>query len=892
MRMRNTTAWLLVLAAFGFSGCKKPAPPVGLVPDPDHHLPEKTDVEVAEWLKLSRPELNHTFEDWKSAATKLIDTGRSNKDSLLLLPKLRPVLTLPVFQNARFSPRAGMSLPVYLEEGHRDAEVARHLARYGDADGALLLTDPADSALRAEIEALRPARNYPVEWTRLVALAQFVAELRLAGGETQGAAMLINIHQQLRIVLDPKAAAGPLGSALLPGGRRALKAGAAAWTEVLKTGYAGDVTAALDAWGEVPAPAPAVTPGAGREAVAKLFPRSSELHAATALGAASARVFDLLSLPLPADELEGVAAFFDGQDKLAELAVMYRPRAGQVYPDPTYLAQCLADYGLTGQDTETAKGTLRQTFALGALSYEVSLIPRGSAVGGLVRVADAKGTAAPAFLPADSRDFGAVHFDRTFDQDRLAVAPEQRSADTVAVTKAAEVRRIGPPAPERGRFLELPGAMSVILRRLEGYDLLASLTFRWDRGQNDSALARLAVPLWSAYGAPRFDPVFDAGSSHMDLVWEDAAMRYTLRLPHDDEQSPEFMAEDKRGASGAPERQKAAVTFDRDQRAARLAAGQPFKRIPRQFDDAAPVKLGVSRADVEAAMPATQSVRKTQIDDGWNVFFLKPPPATGAATPEQLFVRFGPDDKVAELRLRYRERPVAKGDPTPTLLARLTAGSGAPEVIPSRWASLWALLPPQKPAPAAYRWKDDVTVMTLQRDAGGAEVTLRALPADGSAPELPPLRFCSRGVESCSLGDTREAVLKHWKITDPTTTKDGGVVLPMAKSSPYEAVVAYFDNDKVVRVLSYHRLKPHFQTSEVPVALQEAWGRDIDHLGSVRRYEGAAEGVLGGYGWHDDVTRVRTFSTDSDQGPRLNTEWREWPAAASVTPPKGVAAAK
>jgi hypothetical protein len=201
---------------------------------------------------------------------------------------------------------------------------------------------------------------------------------------------------------------------------------------------------------------------------------------------------------------------------------------------------------------------------------------------------------------------------------------------------------------------------------------------------------------------------------------------------------------------------------------------------------------------------------------------------------------------------------------------------------------LWSDLPPQKPTPALYRWRDDTTVMTLQRDAGGAEVTLRDAPADRpNGVELPPLRFLSRGVDGCSLGDSRSSVLERWKITDPTTTSDGGVVLPMTKSSPYAYVVAYFDNDKVVRVLTFHKMRPGFQAAEVPAALQEAWGRNIDHLGCVRRQETPGASVLGGFGWHDDVTRARTFALDRDQGPQLHTEWREWSPAA----PKDVAAA-
>jgi hypothetical protein len=889
--MRSTAAWLVVLAAAGAGGCKRNAVPVAVVEDPSTRLPETTAVAVADWINLARPELDRRCDDELSTAAKLLDVTRGDRRSLQLLPKLRPVLTLPVFQTARFSPRAGLSLPPYLEEGKKDAAVALHLARHGDADGALLLAGASDAPLRQEIEAQRAGRNYPVEWTRLVALAQFVNELRLARGAADApdaAANLIQLHQQLRLVLDPKAAAGPLGAALLPGGRHTLEAAAKAWGDARKTGLAGDVTAALGAWGEAPEPAPALAPGAGRAELERVFPPAGNAHAAVALGAAAPRAFDLLTLPLPCDEFDGAAAFLDGQGRLAELVAFYRPRAAQVYPEPAYLTQRLADFGFPGQEAPAAKGALRCTAAAG-LTYDVTLVPRGSSLGGLVRVTDGKGPSAPAFTPPDPRDFGAVHFDRTFDQNRLAIAPEQRSADSVTVTKAAEVRRVAPPGPERGRALALPPGASVQLRRLEGYDLLAGVTVRWDRGENAAALGGLAVPLWAAYGAPRFEAVADPAGGHLALAWEGESMRYTLRLPHDQDQPPEFDAEDLRGASGAAEREKAAQTFDRDQRAARLAAGKPLQRIPRAFEEASTVRLGMPRAEVQAALPASQSLRKAELADGWNVLFLKPPPASGAATPQQFLVRFGPDGAVAELRLRYLERYIPKGDPTPSLLARLTAKSGAPETLPSPWAGLWADLPPQKPSPALYRWRDDTTAMTLQRDAGGAELTLRDCPADRpGGVELPPLRFCSRGIDGCALGDDRREVLQRWKITEPTLTSDGGVMRPAKKSGPYEAVVAYFENGKVVRVLAFHRAKANFQASEVPVALQQWWGSDLDHLGCVRHQDVPAGKVVAGFGWHDDVTRVWAFALDSDQGPRLHTEWREWPVPA---PAKGVAAA-
>jgi hypothetical protein len=664
MSMRFLGFWLLALATIGLSGCRRNAAPTGLVEDPDNHLPEATEVAIADWLTLSRPELDQKFEDWKSTASKLLDVARGDRQSVLLLPKLRPVLTLPVFQDARFSPRVGLSLPPYADDGGKDAALAIHLARFGDADGALLLTDPADAALRKEIEALRPGRNYPVEWTRLVALAQFVGELRTARDDRVGAASLIHLHEQLRIVLDPKAAAGPLGSTLLAGGRRALEQAEVAWDEAKKTGFSGDVKSALAAWGEVPPPVPALVPGASRQALERVFPPFGKSHAVTALGAANARAFDLLSVPLPVEEMEGITAFLDAQDKLSQFAFLYRPRASQTYPDPAYVAQRLASYGVNGQDAPTVHGTFHQVFASNDLNYDVTLIPRGSTFGALVRVFDSKGVVAPSFLPPDPRDFGAVHFDRTFDQNRLAVAPEQRSTELVTVTKGAELERVAPPGAERGRTVSLPAAASLQLKRLEGYDLLSALAFRWDRGENATALDLLAVPLWAAYGAPRFEPEEDLSGGHLSLIWEDATMRYTLRLPHDEDQPPEFSAEDKRGATGASEREKLALTFDRDQRTARLAAGKPLQRVPRAFDEASTVKLGMPRTEVEAALPASQSLRKSAIERGWSVIFLNPTAGFGSA-PMRRSLNCGCDTTSASCR-KATKRPHCSPDSPPS----------------------------------------------------------------------------------------------------------------------------------------------------------------------------------------------------------------------------------
>ena len=48
------------------------------------------------------------------------------------------------------------------------------------------------------------------------------ARFKLANGEVDGATELVLLHRQLRQLLDARAAAGPLGAALLPCDRRAL----------------------------------------------------------------------------------------------------------------------------------------------------------------------------------------------------------------------------------------------------------------------------------------------------------------------------------------------------------------------------------------------------------------------------------------------------------------------------------------------------------------------------------------------------------------------------------------------------------------------------------------------------------------------------------------------
>jgi hypothetical protein len=887
------TNWLrggVLLAAVALAGCGSTAP---VAPPPvveeEPRLPEKADADLAAWLSLPRAELAKLADDWKGTVDRLQETARTDRQSVTLLPRLMPALSVPVFREARFSDKAGFSLPPYLADGAKDDDVALHLARHGDAEAALKLADPGHADVLRTIESGRGPRNYPLEWTRLVALAMHAAQLRLANGEADGAAELVQMHKQLRGLLDDRAAAGPLGAALLPAGRRALQEAAAAWREGGKKKLAEDVASALSFWGDAPAPDPLVPTGAPAADVARAFGAPARGHTVPALGAAAGRAFDLLALPVPSEELAGVVAFLGDGGRLAELLFVYKPRVGQFLPEPVHLAHHLVEHGYAGGPATQGYGVHRQTYQGGGRVYEVTVVPRGTAAGGLVRVHD--GThAAPAALPADARDLGAAGLDRSFDQNRLALAPGLPSADPFVVTQPAEVARVVLPGLAEGERKELPPASAAVLRRLGRYNVLASLAVRWSARENETSLARLAVPLWASFGRAQVEGGEDADGGYLALTWEDARTRFSLRLPHNLDQGSEFVAEDRGGADGAGRRQADVQVHDQSERAKRLAEGRPLVRLPRGLAEVEPfVALGMPRAQALAALRQSPSIRQSAIPGGVSRVYNAEQADGAAYFPTQGFVRFGPDDKVAEIRARFTELPRARDDRRPTLLARLSAPpNGAPDAFRADWAGVWADLPPQKPTPALYRWADDRTVMTLQRDAGGAEVTLRDCPpAEPLGVRLPPLEFCGRGVEGCALGDRRADVLKRWKVAGPAPAADGRLVLALPAESPYEATVAYFDGNKVARVLAYHRSAKPLERKDVPAALQEAWARDLDRLGAVRRQEAGGGLALPALGWHDDRTRVRTFAQETERGPRLFTEWREWP----VTAPAGAVAA-
>src|SRR5262249_53574852 len=232
-----------------------------------------------------------------------------------------------------------------------------------------------------------------------------------------------------------------------------------------------------------------------------------------------------------------------------------------------------------------------------------------------------------------------------------------------------------------------------------------------------------------------------------------------------------------------------------------------------------------------------------------------------------------------EIRVRYQHGP-APARPGASLLDKLTKENGAPAEDSSDWTKLWSDLPAQKPAATRYSWSDDRTFLTCQRDGGGYEVSVRENPLNPQQSRaLPPLTFCKGGPEGCQLGQDKAAVLRAWKAEGAEPTAEGAIPLVPARSSPYDLVLAWFEGGKVTRVIARHRAVVTPNRSDSTAALQEAWSRDVDQLGWLRRQDVTESGAVQAYGWHDDRTRVRAFVQDSEQGLRLLTEWRGWPVA-------------
>ncbi|MFO0842390.1 MAG: hypothetical protein U0797_08350 [Gemmataceae bacterium] len=666
------------------------------------------------------------------------------------------------------------------------------------------------------LDALKAERNYPVEWTRLVGLVQVSSQIKLATGDPDGAMMLAAVHRQLGEVLDKKAAEGPLGAALLTAGRTAMERAAAAWRDKRhnKPGLAEDAETALKGWAAATA-APALPFGAPAKEVELLFGTPARGQAVLAdTPERVERVIDLLGLPLPGEGATVVVAFLDANGKLAEWQVAYRAKIDTLYNSPAQLAFRLSEAGFTAGKEDNTKNLYQQPFAAGDVVVEATRCNRSPALGGLVRITSKGG---PAVAPRRSlRDFGPVHLDRGYEANRLALHPPT-GGPKVAVKDVQAVKRVA-------KVLDTPTPDHVTLQRDKDADLLNLVELAWPAGETANALEKLLPSLWDDYGPGKLEDLQDQAGEYLAFTWSDQATRVRLRLGFDD-RGPSLSARDTQPADQAKARVELARKIDRQERHARISGGKADERLSRSpgrvnETSLAGLKLGQSKAEAEKALPKSKQYRRKELPDGVSVTFLTPPDKQMPYWAKQLLVRYH-EGRVAEVRLRYQRGPaiVKKGEP---LLQSLLDASGAPESPRPAWAGLWGDVP-NAARPVYYRWRDDRTVRTYQSDEGGMEVTWLDRPPEAEGLEGPAWQFVSTGIPHCKLGDPRSEVEAYFKA--PATTSEGGEVYRTADSSPYEMVVAWYEGDKVSRVLAWHRQRCGGTPKEVADTLSTAWAR-------------------------------------------------------------------
>jgi hypothetical protein len=864
--MRNY--WLGLMFLFlsaALAGCGSAEEASSVYQPPPSLMGDHIDLSLADALKQSRSELaNHAreLEARIAAQEKGIKEGRLH---LILLPNFRLPKVAPVLREARYAERAGISLPPYAPENGKDTALAVHLARYGDNEAANQLVDRTDGEAVQQIEAARYERNYPVEWTRLVGLVLHAAQLRLAAGDVDGGTEVVVVHRQLRALLDSRAAHGPLGAALLGRGRDILVQAAAAWRDNKKNEVAAQADAALAEWGDVPAPNLPFPPGSprARASLALGSPGNGRLVQA----ASANRALDLLDLPFPEQGADGAVAWFDQADRLTDVLLTYRSGFAESFPDPAGLAYLLQESRVDAKELPPSPGLRPRTYSIEQTACDVNVVAHGAGLGAWVHVhGGAGGNDTPL-----ARDFGGFHLDRSFEQNRLRLAPEQRG-ETVTIKQPQALADVRNPIPL------LKPTQATLLRDKE-HDLAAGLTLRYPTSENGPPeLLGWLVPLGSEAGRPELQGQEDGQESYLALTWGDSRTRYRVRLPYEAGRPMLFEAADIQGSEHSAERQAAAAALDQSERQARLAAGKPLLLLPRRID---PLELGMSRAQVTQALPRLQSVIRRDIPGGLTATFSTEPAPGELYVLRQVFVRFDNADQAVEIRVRFADgaATLERVNWTANLLAEWQKAGGAPWQEPAPWANVWTDSAGGGPGAAYYLWKDDRTLSTYQRDAAGVEIVLRDCPeAHPAGAPLPAFQYLARGLDNAELGMTREQLLEKLGGGKPVVSDDGALVVPAPAGGVYDAVMVWFDKDRIARIVARHADKAGIKRdpAQSAQAVTEAWGRDIVNLGWPRRQDQGRTEHLQILGWNDERTRVRLFWQEDESGAaRIYTEWKE-----------------
>jgi len=868
--MKPSVALLAACCAIAVAGCSSSdnsAVEQKAVREP-LRLGEKIDASLQELLAKPRKELAGLASDLQTKIDFQDRALREGRLQFYLLPKLRFPLVIPVWREAKYSEALHLSLPSYATENAKDSTLACHLARYGDSEAAKGLVESSDSPGLQKILADASDRCYPAEWTRVVALLFHTAEMRLAAGEVEGATELVLLHQQLRQILDSKAAKAALGAALLCRGFEVLALASSAWRADKQTEVADQIDTALKEWGDRPAATSVASLGRPRAEIGRILKDMG--HGRAAIISPPARALDLLELPFPAYDSEAYVAFFDDSDCLSEGWLTYGEKARAQFREPADLAYRLNAERLAGSPTSPDFTLPGAVYTGGGIEYDVAYPPPGAGVGAIVRIVSTS-TSKRSVSAALSREFGAANLDRTFEQNRVRLFPNLRK-DVLTLNQPKTLSLLINPV----RALK---ADEVVIHKEVGHDLVAGLSIRYPVGSGGAPLLhQLLGELWQAAGPSAVREVHKENGTYLAFAWHDPRTRYSVYMPFVGSEPLVFEGTDVEGPNQLSNRDARALAFDRKERSERIRAGNLTTRVSRSLDQ---VELGMTHVQVEKILPGGKNAVRQAMPGGLTVTLFGDPRDSEPFTLRQIFVRFDKSDRVAEIRCLYDDgdERSGNGDWATEMLNALKKQAGAPLPVPPPWLRVTADAQSKKPDPIFFSWRDDASCLCYERDSGGVQVCLRDCPPDHPDGEpLPPLEFLARGTENCLLGMTQSDMLQKWKMEKPEFTVDGALILRPPATSALDVMLVWFEKDRAARIVGRHRPDNVKRTSPAQWAdaITMIWRRDFSALGWPRRHDLTRDNALQSLVWYDEETRVQMFWQESDGDQvYLYTEWKD-----------------
>jgi hypothetical protein len=868
MRMKPSVALLAVCCAIAVAGCgssDNTAVQEKTVREP-LRLGEKIDVSLQELLTKPRKELAGLADDLHTKIEFQDRALREGRLQFYLLPKLRFPLVIPIWREAKYSDALHFSLPVYAAENAKDSSLAFHLARYGDSEAANGLVETSDAPALQKILADASDRCYPAEWTRLVALLFQTAEIRLAAGEVEGATELVFLHQQLRPILDAKAAKTALGAALLSRGFEVLALASSAWRADKQTEIADQIDAALKEWGDRPTATPVASLGRPRPEIGRILKDGG--HGRAAIISPPTRALDLFELAFPLEGSEAYVAFFDESEHLAEAWLTYGESARARFREPADLAYRLNAERSAGSPNSPDFTLPGAVYTSGGVEYDIAYPPPGAGVGAIVRIIS---TSKRSISTALSREFGTVNLDRSFEQNRLMLLPELRK-DVLTLNQPQTLSRLISPMP-------VLKPDEVVIRKEAGHNLVAGLRIRYPVGSGGAPpLHQLLGELWKAAGPPSAREAHQENGNYLAFGWHDPRTSYSVYLPFIGSEPLVFEGTDVEASNRPSGHEARALAFDRKERSERIRAGKMLTRVPRALDQ---VELGMTRAQVEKVLPGGKNSLRQTIPDGLTVTLFGDPPDSEPFTLRQLFIRFDKSDRVAEIRCRYDDGDDRAGnrDWAAEMLNGFRKQAGAPLPAPPPWLRISPGAQAKKPEAIFCSWHDDASSLGYQRDSAGVEVCLRDCPPDHpDGLPLPPLEYLARGTENCHLRMTQSEMLREWKIEKPQVTPDGALVLRPPAMNAMDVILVWFDKGRAARIVARHRPDNVKRTSPAQwaEALTLTWRRDFPALGWPQSHDSTKNAVLQSLVWYDEETSVQMFWQESDGDQvYLYTEWKD-----------------